>query len=163
MTARPWRRAAALLACPVVALVSVPGAATAQPAFGEALTVTADRVEYTPRSHAVRADGTRATGSLLRYNVRTRVGRIEQVAGKFGPWHVSGQAIDVTPTGEVAAEATITPCDPAHPLYKVTARKIVVVPGQYFTAYDASLWVAGVRVVTLPVYSATLGRQSGPT
>jgi len=200
MTGRPWRRAAALLACPVVALVSVPGAVTAQPAPGDALTVTADRVEYTPRSHAVRADGhaevtvrdvvitadhleantdtqdvtavgnvtlaqrgSRATGSRLTYNMRTRVGRIEQVAGQFGIWHISGQAIDVTPTGEAASEATITPCDPAHPLYKVTARKIVVVPGQYFTAYDASLWVAGVRVVTLPEYTAFLGKQSGPT
>jgi hypothetical protein len=179
--------------------VSVPGAVTAQPAPSDALTVTADRVEYSPRSHTVVAQGhveatfrdvvitadrleantetqdvmaegnvtlaqgrIKATGSLLRYNMRTRIGRFEQVAGEFGIWHVSGQAIDVSPTEEVASEASITPCDPAHPFYKVTARKIVVVPGEYFTAYDASLWVAGVSVVTLPVYSATLGRRSGP-
>ncbi len=205
MTTWRWRRAAAVAACPLVAcpflpLALVPPALAIQAGPGDAITVTADRVEYAPRSHAVRADGhveartrdvvitadhleantetqdvtaaghvtlaegrNRATGSRLTYNMRTKVGRVEEVAGQFGVWHISGQAVDVAPTEDVATEASITPCDPAHPFYKVTARKIVVVPDQYFTAYDASLWVAGVRVITLPVYTARLGRQSGPS
>jgi len=200
VTACLQRWAAALAACPLLAFALVPPAFSAQAGPGDAITVRADRVEYTPRSHAVRADGhveatsrdavitadhleantetqdvtaaghvtlaqgrDRATGSRLTYNMRTKVGRIEQVAGQFGVWHISGQAVEVAPTGDVAYDASITPCDPAHPFYQVTARKIVVVPDQYFTAYDASLWVAGVRVITLPVYTASLGRETGPS
>ncbi len=204
MTTRWWRRAAALAACPLVAcpllpLALVPPALATQAGPGDAITVTADRVEYAPRSHAVRADGhveastrdvvitadhleantetqdvtaaghvtlaegrNRATGSRLTYNMRTKVGRVEEVAGQFGRWYISGQAVEVAPAEDVAYDASITPCDPTHPAYHVTARKIVVVPDQYFTAYDASLWVAGARVITLPVYTASLGRATGP-
>ncbi len=173
-----------------------PAAAT-QAGPSDAITVTADQVEYAPSSHTVRADGhvevstrdvvitadhleantetqevtaaghvtlaegrNRATGSRLRYNMRTKTGRVEQLDGQFGPWHISGGSVEVSPTQYVATEASITPCDPAHPFYKVTARKIVVFPDLTGIAYGASLYVAGVRVITLPQF--TFGR-GGPS
>src|SRR6202011_3351053 len=99
----------------------------------------------------------------LKYNLHTGVGRFEQASGQLGMWHVSGETIDLSPEKDVATGASITYCDPDPPLYRVTAKKIEVVPNDHFTAYDASLWVAGTRVVTLPSYTATFGGRSGPT
>ena len=199
MTARLRYLAALVAACALVMPVSsVLSAETAPP--GDAVTLTADRIEYNSDTRVARADGhARATardavitadrleanmetqevlasgdvalsqgakmltGSLLRYNLLTRVGRFEQAAGQLGIWHVSGETIDVAPKEDVVTGASITPCDPDHPLYKVTAKKIVIVPDQYFTAYNASLWVAGVRVITLPVYTASARGRSGPS
>ena len=199
MTARLRYLAALVAACALVMPVSSAlSAETAPP--GDAVTVTADRIEYNSVTRVARADGhARATsrdavitadhleanmeaqevlasgnvalsqgaktltGSLLRYNLRTQVGRFEQAAGQLGVWHVTGEAIDVAPQEDVVTGASITPCDPSHPLYKVTAKKIVIVPDQYFTAYDASLWVAGTRVITLPVYTASARGRSGPS
>src|SRR5207302_9544354 len=90
-----------------------------------------------------------ARGSLLRYHLGTKVGRMENMAGQFGPLHVSGQAIEIAPGQDVVSDASVTPCDPDPPFYKVTAKKIVIAPDQSVTAYDASLWVGGVRVITL--------------
>jgi lipopolysaccharide assembly outer membrane protein LptD (OstA) len=101
-------------------------------------------------------------GSFLSYNLRTGVGRFEKATGQLGVWTVSADTIDVTPQQDVATGASITSCDPARPLYKVTAKKIVIVPNDHFTAYDASLWVAGTRVITLPQYTSTVGRRNGP-
>jgi lipopolysaccharide assembly outer membrane protein LptD (OstA) len=200
-----WRRGVALAACWLVAVSSTASvlAAPAPPAqtapSDDAITVTADRVEYNSVTMVVRADGhVRATGSgavitadhveantqteevvaaghvtltqgektiegsFLRYNFRTQVGRFEQAVGQLGVWHISAEAIDVAPREDVATDASITPCDPDHPVYKVTAKKIVIVPGQYFTAYDASLWVAGTRVITVPVYAGNARGRSGP-
>ena len=139
-------------------------------AEGNGAVLTADHLEgSTATQEAVAAGhvtlestGTTATGSLLRYNFQSHVGHMEQVEGTYPPWHVAGQVIDVSPQQDVARDASITPCDPAHPAFKVTARKIVIVPNVSFTAYDASLYVAGVRVITLPVYASTVGKQSGP-
>ena len=196
--------AASALVVPVSAALS---AQTAPP--GDAMTVTADRIEYNSATRVVRADGhvraagrdavitadrleanleTQAViasgnvtltqgaggrsfaetqkvvkGSFLSYNLSTGVGHFEQASGQLGSWHVSGETIDLAPQRDVATKASITSCDPDHPLYKVTAKKIEVVPNDHFTAYDASLWVAGVRVVTLPSYTATFGGRSGPS
>jgi len=133
--------------------------------------ITADHLEENLETEDVVASGhvtltqgdKAATGSALRYNLRTRVGRFEQASGQFGLWHVTAETIDMGPERDVATQASITSCDPDHPLYKVTAKKIEVVPGDHFTAYGASLWVAGVRIITLPTFTATFGRRSGPS
>jgi hypothetical protein len=100
--------------------------------------------------------GTTATGTSLKYNLRTRVGRIEDVVTTYGPWHVEGASLETTEGKGTAYDSTLTSCDPTHPAYKVTAKRVVIVPNDTLTAYDASVYVAGVRVVTLPVYTASL-------
>jgi lipopolysaccharide assembly outer membrane protein LptD (OstA) len=112
---------------------------------GRGVVITADHLEANIKTQEVMATGNvtltrgdnKATGSFLRYNVRTHEGRIEQMTGESPPWHVTADAVDVSPQKEVAYEASITPCDPAHPVYLVTARKIEIVPNDHFTAYDA--------------------------
>jgi len=114
--------------------------------------------EVEARGHVtLRRAGQVATGSLLRYNFQTRAGRMEQVETRYGPWTLLGQSLETGPGGRgVARGVSITPCDPRRPAFRVAAREVVVVPGDRLTAYDASLYVYSVHVLTLPVYTTRL-------
>jgi len=107
-----------------------------------------------------------ATGTFVRYNYRTRVGRMDQGVTQYGPWNIKAQEFDTTVGQSTVSNGAITPCDPRHPLFLVTARQVVIVPDDYLIAYDASLFVYGVRVITLPRYTVSLkpgGGKSGPS
>ncbi len=137
--------------------------------------ITADHLTGNLNTGDVQADGNvtlteagrTATGTSLRYNYRTRVGRIEQVLTKYGPWTAKGRTAETSGGQIIAANASVTPCDPQHPAFLVTARKVVIVPDDYLTAYDATLYIYGVPVVTIPAYTASLKRgrnaRSGPS
>ena len=59
-------------------------------------------------------------------------------------------------------EATITTCDPTRPLYRITARRVEIIPGEELVARDASIWLGSVRVLTLPTYRMSLREARGP-
>ncbi len=112
--------------------------------------------------------GRTTTGQNLRYNYRTRVGEMSQAVTKAPPWTLTGRRIATAAGQGTATAATATPCDPAHPAFRVTAKKVVIVPDDYLRAYDAVLRVYGVPVFYVPVYTASLKRNrktvsSGPT
>jgi len=111
--------------------------------------------------------GRRATGEALRYNYRTQIGKMTQAVAKYAPWTVTGRTVTTAAGQSVALTASATPCDPAHPAFLITARRVVVVPDDYLTAYDAVLYVYGVPVFYVPAYTASLKRgrnaASGPT
>ncbi|HKX18163.1 MAG TPA: LptA/OstA family protein [bacterium] len=110
--------------------------------------------------------GRTATGEDLRYNYRTRVGEMSRAVAKYTPWTVTGRTITTAAAQGVATAASATPCDPAHPAFLVTARKVVIVPNERLTAYDAVLRVYGVPVFWVPAYTTSLHRgraASGPT
>ncbi len=56
----------------------------------------------------------------------------------------------------VAYEAFATLCDPRNPLFQVTAKRVTVFPQERLIAEEASLWVGGVRVLTLPRFEVRL-------
>jgi hypothetical protein len=136
--------------------------------------VTADRVAGNLQTGEVEATGavtlTRAgrtlTAQALRYNFRTHAGRMEQVATRYGPWTLVSGTLEETPSGQgVATDTSLTPCDPRRPAFLVRAQRIVVIPGDRLTAYNAAIYVYGVHVLTVPSYTASLAPrrvQSGP-
>jgi len=138
-------------------------------------TITADHLDGNLKSGDVEATGhvtltqpgKTVTGESLRYNYLTRIGAMSQATAKTAPWTVTGHTITTSAGQSVALAASATPCDPAHPAFRVTARKVVVVPGDHMTAYDATLYIYGVPIVTLPAYTTSLkpGRKasSAPT
>lgn len=138
-------------------------------------TITADHLTGNLKSGDVQATGhvvltqpgRTATGENLKYNYNTRAGEMSQAAAKYAPWTVTGRSITTASGRAVALTASATPCDPAHPAFLVRAKKVVIVPDDYLTAYDAVLYVYGVPVFYVPTYTASLkkGRNaaSGPT
>ncbi len=106
--------------------------------------------------------GRTVTADSLWFNFLTRAGRIEQVVTQYGAWRVESQSMETTGNQAVALEASVTPCDPRHPFFHVTAHKIIVVPGDYLTAYDASIYIYSVHIITLPSYTVSLDPRRGP-
>jgi len=139
------------------------------------VTITADHLSGNLQTEQVEAQGHvvlqqgshEATAEMLTYNYRTRVAQLGRVSTKYGPWNVTMRALNTQTSGHATADqASLTPCDPQHPFFHVTSEHVEVVPGDYFKAYNASLYIYGARLVTIPVYTASLRRgqvQSGPT
>ncbi len=135
--------------------------------------ITADRLRGNLKAGEVEAIGnvilTRGrqtvTGTVLRYNYKTNLGRMDQGVSQFGPWNVKARELDFNTAANngTAYTGALTPCDPTHPAFLVTANRAVIVPGDYITAYDASLFVFGVRVVTIPQYTVSLKPGRGKT
>ena len=136
--------------------------------------ITADHLEGSLATGEVQAtghvtlkQGTRTlTGSALYFNFRTQAGEIQQVATQYGTWHLTSEELETSSGQGVGYHTAITPCDPEHPAFLVTASQVVVVPGDHITAYDASLFLFGLHVVTLSTYSVSLRQdrtaQTGP-
>jgi lipopolysaccharide assembly outer membrane protein LptD (OstA) len=108
------------------------------------------------------------TGEDLRYNYRTRAGGMSQAVAKYGPWTVKSPTLTTSAGRGVALVASATPCDPNHPAFLVRAKRVVIVPDDYITAYGATLYVYGVPVFYIPAYTASLKRgrnaaASGPS
>lgn len=137
--------------------------------------ITADHLTGNLKSGDVQATGhvvltqpnRTASGEYLKYNYRTRAGEMSKAVAKYAPWTVTGQTITTASGRAAALAASATPCDPAHPAFQVRAKRVVIVPDDYLTAYDAVLYVYGVPVFYVPSYTASLkkGRNvsSGPT
>jgi hypothetical protein len=104
--------------------------------------------------------GRTATGEVLRYNYKTRIGDMAHAVATSRPWTVVGRTITTSASQSVALGASATPCDPAHPAFLITARRVVVVPDDHLTAYDAVLRVYGVPVFYVPSYTVSLKRGS---
>jgi lipopolysaccharide assembly outer membrane protein LptD (OstA) len=139
-------------------------------------TITADHLTGNLKSGGVEATGRvtltqpgrTTTGESLHYNYLTRVGAMSQAVVKSGPWTLKGQTVTTAGGRGDLLAASATPCDPAHPAFLVKAKKVVVVPGDYLKAYDAVLYVYGVPVFYVPVFTTSLkpGRNvvsSAPT
>lgn len=138
-------------------------------------TITADHLTGNLKSGDVEATGhvvltqpgRTATGEALRYNYRTRVGEMTRAVAKYAPWTLTGRTITTASGQSVALAASATPCDPAHPAFRVVAKRVVVVPDDHLTAYNAVLYVYGVPVLYVPAYTASLKRgrnaASGPS
>ena len=55
-----------------------------------------------------------------------------------------------------AGESTLTTCDPVHPLYRVTASSLEVIPGDRAVVNGATLWVGRYGIITLPTLIVSL-------
>ncbi|MHB8731911.1 MAG: LptA/OstA family protein [bacterium] len=110
--------------------------------------------------------GKTATGTQLKYNYRTQAGEMTQAVAKSPPWTVTGQTMTTAAGQGTALWSSATPCDPRRPAFRVTARKVFIVFDNYLKAYDAILYVYGVPIMYVPVYTVSLrpGRgNAGPT
>jgi hypothetical protein len=137
--------------------------------------VTANHVTGNLRSGEIQATGavtlTRAGHTIraqsARYNFRTRAGEMEHVSTAYGVWTLNSGSLQEQPSGRsVATETSLTPCSARRPAFLIRAQRIVLVPEQSITAYNSSIYIYGVRVLTLPTYTVSLrpGRRaySGP-
>ena len=100
-------------------------------------------------------------GSNAVYNFNT--GEVRASAFKTAelPFEISGASMIGNATNHVYVtfHSTVTTDDVAKPVYKIRARSIVIVPGEYFEAHDATLYLGSVPIFYWPYYHRTLGQH----
>jgi len=97
------------------------------------------------------------TGTGIRYNYGLKFGKMQDIEGKCGSDYISGNNIHFEEGKYTAYQASTTAC-PAKgtPDYRITARKIVIWPGEKMIAYDAKVWVKNFVIYSTPRYSRSL-------
>lgn len=132
----------------------------------ESVTLTAKKVQINRETGDVVAEGDVRiqqgrqlwTGESLRYNFLTR----DVSAGNFragvAPFFVAGEGLDSTKTNQIqsALNATITTDDLYDPGYRIRAKSIRIVPGEYIEARGATLYLGKVPVMYFPKYRNSL-------
>jgi len=100
---------------------------------------------------------TNITGMRVRYNYGSQFGFMQDVKGKCGNDFISGKKVHFEEGKFTAYEATSTSC-PAKgtPDHRITARKIVIWPGDKMIAYDAKIWIKNFVLYSTPRYSRSL-------
>ncbi|MDR7416464.1 MAG: hypothetical protein QN193_05045 [Armatimonadota bacterium] len=103
--------------------------------------------------------GRRLAAQSLRYDLRTGRATVTGMRGVLdGIYYAAREA---TLQGNVlrALEALATVCDPAAPLLRITAQRILLVPGERLVAEGASLWGGQARLVHLGRVEIPLGER----
>jgi len=112
--------------------------------------LTEERVEARGHVAIVDSAGREMTGDTLTYNARAQSAALTDAATFVSGVHIRSDQIRATPGLIVAGESTVTTCDPADPLYHVSASRIEVIPGDRATLYGATFWVGRHGLFTLP-------------
>ena len=101
----------------------------------------------------------RGTNAIYNFNTgEVRAGAFKTVEM---PFNLSGQFLAGDTKNQVysTADAIVTTDDYAKPVYRIHARTITIVPGQYFEAHDATLYLGAVPVFYWPYYHRSLGKH----
>jgi lipopolysaccharide export system protein LptA len=104
----------------------------------------------------VDASGRELRGDALRYDVRLGLAEVRRAEVVVDRFYLRSEQLQVRPGVLTATDGMLTPCDPARPVIRITARRIELHPGDRLVATEASLWVGSFRVFTLPVYTVSL-------
>jgi LPS-assembly protein len=101
-------------------------------------------------------------GESGHYNYQT--GQIDAWEFRAGqsPMFVEGRDLygDSDTHTYTATNAYVTADDYAKPLFRIHARRIRIVPGHYFQAWDAILYAGGVPLFYFPYYRRDLGKNA---
>lgn len=108
------------------------------------------------RVRLIEVGGRELRGSRIVYDVARESGTITGAETIIDQTYLRGERVEVSPDRLVVHEATATICDPRAPLYRITARRIEIIPGEALIAHDASLWLGSIRLITLREYRLSL-------
>lgn len=115
------------------------------------------------RGHVVVIDpqGRELRGEALVYNGRTNELELMSAKALVDRVYIRSDRLHATQRQLVAETVTVTTCDPDHPAYRITASRVEVIPGDRIVAHDASLWLGGWKVFTIPSYAISLRTAEG--
>jgi lipopolysaccharide assembly outer membrane protein LptD (OstA) len=94
----------------------------------------------------------------IRFNFYTRQIEAEQFRTGQAPFFSEGKALsaDITNHVYIGSDAVITSEDIGHPLVKLRAKTIKLIPGKKLEAHNATLYIGNVPVFYFPFYSRNL-------
>lgn len=126
----------------------------------DALVANLETGEVTAEGSVVlEAAGQTVTADLLSYNLNTRFGVLTSARTEYtgplvlGPVRLRARRLEGIPDRFVTLkDGFVTTCDERDPVVHLTAREIAVFIGDKIVVRQATLWVAGRAVITLPSF-----------
>lgn len=99
-------------------------------------------------------------GMKLHYNYGSKFGVMQEVSGKCGDIYLSGRKAEFTEGKYTLYDATATTCKmKGTPDYRITARKVDVLPGVKIIAYQAKIWVKNTVLYSTTRYEKALNSE----
>ncbi|NIO18958.1 hypothetical protein GTN42_05895, partial [bacterium] len=100
---------------------------------------------------------TTINGSKIVYDLKTERGVIDNASSFISPWYCSGPRIERVSDKEIIVEnGYITSCELPSPHYRLKARKIRVLLGEKFYAYNVFVYLGKVPAFYFPYYWRSL-------
>ena len=132
--------------------------------------VTADSMTVDQNSAEINADGRVRiqreeqiwTGDHLMYNYQTQQIQAHQFRTGRAPVFIEAEGLHGDRSNHVytATNASITTEDVSHPILKIRAKRIKIIPGKRVDAQHATLYAGGVPIFYFPYYSRNLGPRA---
>jgi lipopolysaccharide export system protein LptA len=132
-------------------------------------TLAADRATADLQTSEILAEGnvilTRGMdvvrGGRVRYNWETREGVAEEASTVQRGVIVRAKTLTTTLQQSEALHASLTTCDLPRPHYRLTARRVTLIPGRRIVVHGASVYLLGAKIFYLPRYETSLRRGEG--
>src|SRR3989454_8494832 len=116
----------------------------------------AEQLEARGHVTIIDSTGRELRGETLTFDARGQVIELSPAEAIVDGVYIRSDRIRSQPGLIVAGESTLTTCDPAHPLYRVTASSLEVVPGDRAVVNGATLWVGRHGIISLPTLIVSL-------
>ena len=109
----------------------------------------------------IQRDGGLWTGDRIQYNFKTRQITGAHFKAGYPPFVVAGDGLDTDLITKAysATNAFITTDDYAEPGYRLRAKKIRIVPGDYIEAWGGTFYLGSTPVMYYAYYKRSLGRH----
>lgn len=141
--------------------------------YGEEAVLSADRVSINEKTGDIYADGSVRLqkdnqtwiGDHIHYNFKTSETDGTQFRAGKTPFFIAGEAFrgerdkDHTNSVYTTTNAFVTTDDYSQPLQRIHAKQIKIVPGKYFEARQAVVYVGNVPVFYFPYYRRSLEKH----
>lgn len=119
--------------------------------------VDLDRQEILLRGSVILVQGDRRLAAgALRYDLRNQTGEAIDVRAVQDAVYYRAREVQLQQGVFRALDALVTICDPASPLYSVTAERVTVVPGRMVIAENAALRAGDAVILRVPRFEIPL-------
>jgi hypothetical protein len=118
--------------------------------------VREQRLEARGHVTIVDAAGREVHGETLTYDARQQASELSSAETIVNGVYIRSNHLRVLPGRIVAGESYLTTCDPRRPSFHITASSIEVTPGDRAVVHDATLWVGGFALPSLPTLVVSL-------
>ncbi len=109
-------------------------------------------------------DGDLTEAKNLLYNVRPRRGEAREFNSILQNTFIKGKTATLSPQSITIRNGCATTCDHSHHHYKITARKMILIPGEKLFLKNASFYLGRRKILSMPAYKFDLGQKksAGP-
>lgn len=129
--------------------------------------ITADKISGDLLSGDILAEGSvhyegsieTLDGDIFRYNFLTKNGIAQNAMAKYGPIIFTGKQIKSENGVLSIKRSTFTTCDKQKPHYHISAKEIIINPGNELVARNASINIMGKSIISIPRYKVDLSED----